>query len=631
VTATTGVTLPLDGVSSSGSGTDGINLDGLGAGTFTATGGTISGAAGIAFDLNGGDGTVSYPGTLGNGTGATAEITGRSGGAVTLSGPIADTNDAGGGIALSGSSSGSTTFSNASKVINTGAGATAAVSMSGTHTLSFQGGGLDIDTTTAPGMDITGGTIDVQGSGNSITTGSGRALNVSGAGIGAPDMTFASISSNGATNGIALSSTGSSGGLAVSGGTIQSSTGPGILLTNVGGGVDLSGNTVTAGGDDGIRGTNVAGFAMSGTSVTSNGNAVGENGLDFTGLTGTVALTIPTVTGSADRNVAVVNDSGTLNMTVINGTIANTSSTTGDDGVLLLGTGSGSMTATIQGTTFTDNKGDQVNMSTDADATLTQNLTITGTTMSTTAANQGPAGYVVGGGITVNPGGSANSDVTITNNNIQRATDEAIVIDTPGTGAAQPVNIDATITGNTIGTAGTAGSGSSTGTGIFMSSNGAGDIDAIVSNNSVREYANGSGIHLIQNDGNGKLDATVQNNVITNPGAFGLNGIRAEAGAAGGDAGTMCLDVGHASTLALKNNVFQGGKESAAGEEDMRVRQRFDTTVQLAGYSGASDNTTDVANYLIARNNAGGTPTASATVNNGAGAEYVSVVSCVQP
>jgi hypothetical protein len=75
VNGTSGPTLAFDAVSSTNSANDGINLAGLGAGTFSAASGTIAGAAGIAFDLDGGIGAITYPGALNNGTGQTAEIT----------------------------------------------------------------------------------------------------------------------------------------------------------------------------------------------------------------------------------------------------------------------------------------------------------------------------------------------------------------------------------------------------------------------------------------------------------------------------------------------------------------------------------------------------------------------------
>ena len=100
VTGTAGASLAFDEVSSTNSANDGVNIAGLGTGSFSAASGTIAGAAGIAFDLDGGSGAIDYAGTLGNGTGQAAEITSRTGGAVSLSGPIADNYDAGGGISV---------------------------------------------------------------------------------------------------------------------------------------------------------------------------------------------------------------------------------------------------------------------------------------------------------------------------------------------------------------------------------------------------------------------------------------------------------------------------------------------------------------------------------------------------
>ena len=231
----------FDSASSTNSAGDGVNLDTNLTAPVVINGGTIAGAAGIAFDVNGGGvggGGVVYDGAINDGPGQSVEVTGRDGGGVTFSGNIADSADAGGGIVVSGNSAGSTSFSGASKVLNTGAATAVALSTNGNpaggHLVSFTNGGLDIDTTSGAGLTASNGTLTVGGTGNSITTGTGRGLNVDTAGITASGLTFQSISSNGATNGIRLNSTGSTGGLTVtgsgtaaSGGTIQSSTGRG--------------------------------------------------------------------------------------------------------------------------------------------------------------------------------------------------------------------------------------------------------------------------------------------------------------------------------------------------------------------------------------------------------------------
>ena len=160
VTSTTGATLNFDEVDSTNSASDGINLGGLGTGTFNANASSaIGGAAGISFDLDDGSGAITFPGALNDGNGQAAEITGRDGGAVSLSGVIGDDNDAGGGILVSSNNDGTTTFSNGSKTIDTTTSAgngnplNNAVVFNGSdgHTLTLSGGGLDIDGNAASG------------------------------------------------------------------------------------------------------------------------------------------------------------------------------------------------------------------------------------------------------------------------------------------------------------------------------------------------------------------------------------------------------------------------------------------------------------------------------------------------
>jgi hypothetical protein len=159
-------------------------------------------------------------------------------------------------------------------------------------------GGLTLSTggTNTPFLAAAGGTVVVTdpagATDNTLASTTGTALNVTNATIGSDDLTFKSISANGASSGIALTNTGNSGGLTVTGnggtctsaasctgGAIQNSTGAGIDLTNVGGGVSLTRVSVNNGGDDGIRATSVgSGLNLSDSRVASHGNAVFERG-----------------------------------------------------------------------------------------------------------------------------------------------------------------------------------------------------------------------------------------------------------------------------------------------------------------------------------------------------------------
>jgi VCBS repeat-containing protein len=545
-----------------------------------------------------------------------------------------DPSGTGGGIEGAAGDTGGGTIDDVN-ILDTGTVGTQPALELDSTTGTFAISNLAVTTTSAGGVRINNaGTVQVTGGANTIETGTGTAVSVSGTTISSAGMTFQSISSTGASNGIVLATTGASGpfvvtgdGSADSGGTIAGSTGAGIDLTNVGGGVNLTRIKVTGGATDGIRGQTVNGFTLSNGSVTDNGDAAGENGLDFTGLTGTVALTSATITGNAYSNLFVTNDSGTLSATVTGGTIGSNSPTIGNDGILMIGTGTGSMTLNVQSATFTDDRGDHIQMTTDASNTVSLALTVNSSTLSTSAAAD-PS--VVGGGIYFNPGGNAAADVTITNNNIQQAFASAIQIAAPGsTDSPQPVTIDATISGNTIGTAATVDSGSEAGNGIALWSKGLADIDALIVNNTIRQYSDFAGIDIEQFDGNGTLDATVQGNSIANPGTLASYGVFVMSGLIGSESGQTCVDIGHPSTSALKNSLTGSG---SVGSTDIRVRQLANTTVKLPGYGGLPGDNTAVAAYLVGRNNPVSTPTASASNTVGAGgAGFVSVASCTLP
>jgi hypothetical protein len=113
-------------------------------------------------------------------------------------------------------------------------------------------------------------------------------------------VTLESVSATGAASGVVLANTGAGGftvtgtGAAGSGGAILASTGVGVSLTNTGP-VSLTDFAVTGGGDDGVRGTGVNGLQLDATTVSNNGNAAGERGLDLVNLSASSASPISTL------------------------------------------------------------------------------------------------------------------------------------------------------------------------------------------------------------------------------------------------------------------------------------------------------------------------------------------------
>jgi hypothetical protein len=213
---------------------------------------------------------------------------------------------------------------------------------------------------------------------------------------------------------------------------------------------------------------------------------------------------------------------GVLNLNVTGGSYSGATGGMGD-GIFVEGTGTGSQNLNVQGPiTFANNVGDHIQHSADADNTTDSDVTINNATMtSPPAADGGPtcANNILGGGIVVSHGGNvvggSNLDLTITNI-IQNSCIGGIAVGTTGSVVDHQIaNVDATIQNNTIGTAGVAGSGSVQGNGIFIDSNGAGNVRALVTGNQVRQWTNRNGLAIDVLDGPAKMNLTARNNVFT--------------------------------------------------------------------------------------------------------------------
>jgi len=626
VDVTSGLTaaLSFDDVDSTNSATDGVNLDGLTTGTFSASSGTISGAVGIGFDLNGGSGTIAYAGAINNGSGATADVTGRTGGTVTFSGAVADSNDAGGGISLSGNTGGSTTFSNASKVLDTGAANAVSMTSSDGHTLSFSGGGLDITTTTGRGFNAdASGTVTVAGAGNSIdSTGGGRALSVVNTDIGAADLTFQSLSATGGgSNGIVLDATGSSGNLVVtgnggtctiadtsgcSGGTISGFTGADDSGTlPVGTGIVLRNTTAPSftrvhinggGGSEnyGIRGTSVAGFTMAdsvldGSLGTSDLTANKDGGLRFEELTGTVNVTNTAVSGGYFTNIMVDNTSGSLNATFDNVDSLALDATGGDDAVQLEGIGTSDMNVVYQNSQVTTASGDLFQYI--GDGTGGGDLDL----LNNTFTNNEPSIVTGGGGLAVVGGAKGPVTLAINNNTMRDSLTNALTVIKSADVLAGTNNLVATIDNNDIGLAGTANSGSIEGDGMEITTFGDGNATFTVTNNDIRQY-NSSGIQFVSGSGvagTGQMNLHINGNAIGNPGTNPsitlLQGIRVDSGVIAGDTFNTCVAFGP--------NSITGSSDAA--NKDFRLFA-FHSPIRQPGYGGGNTDVTAFANYAAA-------------------------------
>ena len=629
-TATGGVT--------SGGGTNAIALTNT-SGTFNASSGTLSDAGSADVNLTGGTTNFTYDGSISDDVGQLVSISGQTGGTKDFNGNITDLGDGdGGGISLSA---------------NTNA------------TIRFDGG-LTLATGANPAFAATGGgtvaVTDPAGpTSNRIATSTATALNITNTTIDTDDVTFELISSTGAPSGIVLNNTSNpSGALVVTGGAanactgaasctggaIQSSTGSGVSLTSVPGGASLTRMAISASADDGVRGTTVgAGLDLDNAWVNANGNTPnaggihGDHGVDLTGLTGTSTFTNSSVSANADSNVVVEGASGTMNLDVTGGTYSGASGGMGDS-IYVEANGTGAQNLDVQGPiTFANNVGSHVQHNGSPTSTADSDVTVNNATMSSPVGG----GSVLGGGITVveggpTSGGGSNTDVSITNNNIQNSVIGGIVVGTTGSvGNQQIANVDATITGNTIGATGVAGSGSVQGNGLFVDSNGNSVVRTLIANNTIRQWTNRNGIALDVLDGDAQMSATVRGNVLTEPNsAFAgttTRGMTLQLGAAQvGDSVDVCLDIGDLANAALKNQVFGTGE--GAQPAVRYLHEGPGSAVQLVGYAGpAAPSITDIQGWFQPRNNIGGTPTVTGTATAAVApaSTTTGAASCPQP
>jgi hypothetical protein len=620
-------------ISSTG-GANNISLTSMG-GSSDLGGGALSGATGNAFRVAGGTVGLTYSGTI-SATAAGAR-------------PVNITDK---------TTSGNVTFLGAVSASGSAAGVNLDNNDGATITFS---GGVSLSTGANAGFNgVNGGTVVATQNNttivNTITTTTGTALNVANTIIGAAGLTFRSISANGASSGIVLNSTGAAGGLTVTGsstglcggavsglpaaitppnvadctgGTVQNSTGPGILLQSASN-VSLTRVRVTGGQDDGIRGAAVTGFSLVSSLVENNGNAVGEAGLDFgdgggsyasgfVGMLGNSAITNSTVRGSAEDNVLVRSkdtppvEASPLVLTVSGSTFRD-NSVIGNDGILVESGESSTITVSVTGSAFLAHRGDHFQTAALNSGDLTVRF------LSNTLA--GGHATALGQGITINAatgvafgGYTGRVDYDIDGNIINSAILSAITVNLGTSGAAGTFN--GFVRNNVIGTVGVPNSGSAQGFGIAVDAHGNGTHTVAVTSNVVRE-AFDRAISVLANDGNGVLNLTVQSNVLgvgTDPlgsrESFFLNNASTTTNVFGlVDSHTVRLDLGGVGALA--NTLTHG----VGAPDDFRIRQRFDSRIEMPGYGGGPFDTATVVTYVQGRNTGSAGEPGSATAND---------------
>jgi hypothetical protein len=655
ITATNGTGLQFDNADATYNFTGAVTLNGGDAGidiingsngNFSFINAPITNPSGVAFLVNGGAGSVGHTGAISKtSAGRLIDIQSRSGGSVTINSNLSATVSAT-GINVSNCTGGTITFAGSTKTMNTPGSNPVNLTTNTGATINFSNGGLAITSTTATGFNATGGgTISVTTGANTNTIASttGTALNVANTTIAAAGLNFRSVASNGASSGIVLNTTGS-GGLTISGdggganngsgGTIQNSTGTAISLISASN-ISLNYMIIQGSGDDGVFCQSVTNYSMNRCNVTNNGNTVNNDcGIDFgtsgsaspLGVFGTVSVTNSSITGNYSNQIFMGNQSGSATVTITSCTITGNAGNDNNDGILITPNGTASVTAIIQNSTFSANKGDhfQASGANSANMNITyQNNTHTGG--HPTALGQG----ITLGAATGVPGYNGTVTYTISGNTFNGSILSAITVNL-GT-SANTALMSGTISNNIIGTSGSFQSGSTQASGIAVDAHGNGTHTLLITGNNIFQCFD-RGINVLANDGSGVLNLTVQSNNInhsdginsreaffvnngsTSPNIFGVP-----------DAHFACINLGGAGALA--NTLTHG----PGAPDDFRLRQRFNSTIRLPGYAGTATDVTAVVAFIRAQNTGSAGEPGSATVNSPPGGGFVGGAACNLP
>ncbi len=504
------------------------------------------------------------------------------------------------------------TFSNALPAMNSGNGTISNIGSTVTLNTNTTVRGLSINSTTSTGVaDPAAAITGVSVSEVSVATTTGRAVNLSN--VDTSTLSFRSISSNGAANGISLSTVNTtSGSFTVTGdgstatqggndtgGVIQNTTGDGVALNNTKN-VTLqnmtigdttasaadSGDAINKIGDDGIdatnvtglmlknvtiartathgvRGTNVTNFTMDDSQNFNAGDADGENGIYFSELRGDNFIRRSLFDAFNETGVEVVNASGTVDITFDDTTFQdniNTVGNAGEEAILLVANGTAEIIALVTG---------------NADTNLTKSIF---------------------------------DDIAL----------EAIQALSLGGGTSPRSSIHLTVENSRFLETGT-GDGT-----IIFNPDFAGDGNITVKNNFFTDDTFGAFAVLLKNDSSGTLDATIQGNTATNLQLLDVN--HDNIGSGGAANGTTRLLIG--GTNAGEGNTNTVGSDGSGisllttdsgvdADVDLHATVLNNTVTLLGGFGFTSGIYVDVQNTSTARINIQGNTSNGASLGFG--------------
>ncbi|MFQ6028491.1 MAG: Ig-like domain-containing protein, partial [Dehalococcoidia bacterium] len=487
--------------------------------------------------------------------------------------------------------------------------------------ISGTGGGVDLTSTIGSPIAVTldslstsdandegirlsgvSGDFDVTGTTGTLAHAGIAAVDIDGNSSVDLGLTFASVASSGATNGIDIEDTTGSftvtgTGGADSGGIVSSSGGSAVFLSDATSisltQMDLSSSV----GQDVISATNVNGFTLDSVDVlagaTGNSRAFfGSTVTDLSVVSGTIldggggsvsnidAVRITNLLGASSFTDSTIRNGKDINLL-----IENTTSTNSPDTITLGGT------MTVMNSAGGDNVQIEADSSADINLTVGSSVSISGTGQDGFQL-EGDGGdfeaTIDGTSISGNLGSAVN--VSATGGDMDVTVQNLTGLNSGGTNVLNFINtgtgtLKADVNNNSI--SGT----SSAFTGIRLIQEGNGTVTALVTDNTITGGLNDWGIRGQARAGSGTLNLTIGGTVGDNLGnsvtlsgnIAALEGIAIESGdSGGGDSNTVCLN--------MEDN---SSSSATAVQEGYRLRHRTGYTFRLQDFPSGT-----VANWV---------------------------------
>jgi hypothetical protein len=384
--------------------------------------------------------------------------------------------------------------------------------------------------------------------------------------------------------------------------------GAGIDLQTVTNTTNIANTTVSGGSQVGINGNTISGLTLATVSVTNVGDEVDENGVKLSNATGTIAVSNGNFTDAFSGQFELQNYTGSATLNITNSLFnRSTYVSTSAQGLLISGHTNANVTATVTGSTFTnnfssgfwadtnDNAVVNVTVGNDANAALGNTFTDNGYGVQIAANNNGDLTYDFGKNNFTEDGVSSGGATT--------------VVIRKGTGTTG--DVVGAIKGNNIGD-NTVNSGSAcvACNGISLQNDATSGLFTATVDSNVIKHTRARGIEFIPGF-SGQSKVVITNNTISNPeNTTSKEAIFVEDSTSSTDTTDLCLT--------LTGNVITGTWGSSGPLGPIRLRQRFASAeFYIVGYADgvAGDDSANVIAYVQANNNLAGAspaPTASA-------------------